>query len=206
MASVALRTSTTYTVAQASYILGLPEKAINNALDRDMAGLGACRVEGGRRTIKHAALLAIRVITATCKNLTVAFRRRIVERVLAADTRVTEIKESSIVVRLDDHRRAVAEGEAKLAAATANITTAADTLGGEPCIVDTRIPVYAVAALLGRHGLDAVMSAYPTLSTADIESAKLYATAHPRKGRPMKTELPLPRGPAVRKRVKRAAA
>ncbi len=59
--------------------------------------------------------------------------------------------------------------------------------GGEPVIRNTRVPVYLIADLLkAGAGLDEVMEDYPSLNAVKVRAAKVYAEAHPRRGRPRK--------------------
>ncbi len=55
-----------------------------------------------------------------------------------------------------------------------------DILGGTPCIVTTRLPVYAVAARF-RAGETAssILDGYPDLTEAHVRAAVAYADAHP---------------------------
>jgi uncharacterized protein (DUF433 family) len=57
--------------------------------------------------------------------------------------------------------------------------------GGEPCIRGTRIGVYELARILeqGASG-DAILEGYPSLKREQLELAKIFAQAYPRKGRP----------------------
>lgn len=59
------------------------------------------------------------------------------------------------------------------------IVSTNDVCGGEPRIAGTRIPVWVIAALRAQ-GLEtpALLKAYPTLRSADIENALRYAENH----------------------------
>ena len=67
-----------------------------------------------------------------------------------------------------------------------------EILGGTPCIVGTRLPVYAVAARF-RAGEPAteIIDGYPDLTPAHVQAAVAYAEAHPFEehpdGRPWRT-------------------
>ena len=65
------------------------------------------------------------------------------------------------------------------------ITSDADILGGTPVIAGTRITVYAV---LGRlqdgDTVEDLVDDYPQIPREALEAAKLYAKAHPLRGRP----------------------
>ena len=55
-----------------------------------------------------------------------------------------------------------------------------DILGGTPCIISTRMPVYAVAARYkaGEPAAE-IIDGYPDLSVAHVLAAVSYASAHP---------------------------
>lgn len=57
--------------------------------------------------------------------------------------------------------------------------------GGEPVIVGTRLPVSSVAARLAAgDSLDDLVADYPGIPKTAFEAARIYAEAHPRRGRP----------------------
>lgn len=61
--------------------------------------------------------------------------------------------------------------------------------GGEPLIRGTRIGVYEVAAMVeqaSEREIEEILSGYPTLKREHLELARVYAVAHPRRGRPPK--------------------
>jgi uncharacterized protein (DUF433 family) len=54
-----------------------------------------------------------------------------------------------------------------------------DVLGGEPCIVRTRIPVWILELARRQGASDAeLLQAYPTLRAEDLSNAWAYARAH----------------------------
>ena len=57
--------------------------------------------------------------------------------------------------------------------------------GGEPCIRGTRIGVYEVASMLYQGAsAEEILEGYPSLKRGQLELAKIFAQAYPRKGRP----------------------
>ena len=57
-------------------------------------------------------------------------------------------------------------------------------LGGEPVFPKSRLSVRHIGALVMNGGLEEIREDYPYLSEQDIEFAKLYALAYPKRGRP----------------------
>jgi len=61
--------------------------------------------------------------------------------------------------------------------------------GGEPVIRGTRIGVYEVAAMANgasEEEIEEILAGYPTLKREHLDLARMYAAAHPRRGRPPK--------------------
>jgi uncharacterized protein (DUF433 family) len=57
-------------------------------------------------------------------------------------------------------------------------------LGGEPVFPKSRLSVRHIGALVMNDGLDEIREDYPYLSEQDIEFARLYTLAYPKRGRP----------------------
>lgn len=69
--------------------------------------------------------------------------------------------------------------------AKAQVATDPEIMGGAPCVAGTRIPVHDVADMVANgDSVEAVVAAYPSLTADQVELACVYATAHPRRGRP----------------------
>jgi uncharacterized protein (DUF433 family) len=61
----------------------------------------------------------------------------------------------------------------------------AEIRGGEPCIRGTRIGVYEVSSMLEQGtSEEEILEGYPSLKREQIELARIFAQAYPRKGRP----------------------
>ena len=57
--------------------------------------------------------------------------------------------------------------------------------GGEPCIKGTRIGVYEIANVLEQGASeDEILEGYPSLNRTQLELARTFAQAYPRRGRP----------------------
>ena len=56
-----------------------------------------------------------------------------------------------------------------------------DILSGAPCFKGTRIPVHDIADMLANSdSVDALLEAYPSLTKAQVEAARVYAKEYPR--------------------------
>lgn len=73
-----------------------------------------------------------------------------------------------------------------------------EVMGGVPCFAGTRVPIEIVLASLDKDiDQERVVAAYPFLTEAHIEAARVYAQVHPRRGRPRRLSDASP--PLVRK-------
>lgn len=96
-------------------------------------------------------------------------------------------------VDMEDMCRAALSHLSDLAKAEKSVVTDPEIRGGIPVIKGTRIGVYEVADLLKDSSVDDVLENFPSLTRESIESARLYAKAHPRPGRPRRTAAPVAR-------------
>lgn len=83
--------------------------------------------------------------------------------------------------------RELGERLARLEKAHAMVHSDPEIRGGEPVIRGTRVPVYQLAEMLEQgaaHG--ELLEEYPSLTEEHLELARVYARAHPRRGRPPK--------------------
>jgi uncharacterized protein (DUF433 family) len=206
MSAIRSKEEREFTVPQASAILGLTPKQVNNVLDRELAPeltrLRLVRRRARGRIISSSGLFALELALAWADRFRPQFRRKILHKALIDQPESESVREDDVVVELAKHREAVTAGVAKLQSAEALVTRDAEVLGGEPCIRNTRIPVYVVAALATQHGRETARATYSSLTANEIELAELYAKANPRKGRP-RTKLPKRKMSANRQRVKK---
>ena len=82
-------------------------------------------------------------------------------------------------------KREVRRGLTVLEKAMRMISTDKNASGGAPCFKGIRIPVHDIADMLvDGDTTEAIRTAYPMLTDAQINAAALYARAYPRRGRP----------------------
>ncbi|MGY6645018.1 MAG: DUF433 domain-containing protein [Salinarimonas sp.] len=96
-------------------------------------------------------------------------------------------------VDMEDVCRAALTNLNDLAKAEKSVVIDPDIRGGIPVMRGTRIGVYEVADLLKSSSVDEILENFPSLTPESIESAKLYAKAHPRPGRPRRMAAPTAR-------------
>ncbi|MBU2655762.1 DUF433 domain-containing protein [Acidomonas methanolica] len=96
--------------------------------------------------------------------------------------RQDEIRFGRFRVTVGDLIEEVEQRTTDLAALSDRVTFRAD---GEPLVKNTSVEVYRIVALLdGGETAAQVLEDYPSLSLADIETARAYAEAYPKAGRP----------------------
>ncbi len=189
------REDKTYTPAEAAVLSGVPLQVIHKAIDAGpLADARGRRVR--RRTLTRADILYLavsRVFDPKLVQLTERAKSRL--RQAIASQRGTAKKRGKLVLfgGLElDLKPVVATIESqatRLERAKKMVTTNPHIRGGEPVIRGTRIGVYEVAAMVeGASGqeIEEILAGYPTLKRQHLDLARLYAAAHPRRGRPRK--------------------
>lgn len=178
------------TLAEASEVTGLNEKAIRKAIENDV--IRASRIvtgpSAGRLSVPLQELVSLRLEKDLAPvQLEV---RRIIIREIAARGVKTDFRrdpEGSLTIDIALARRKVASGLWRLRAARAMVVADPGILNGQPVFRGTRVPVHAVAAMVeAGQTTEAIQAAYPVLRREQIELALAYARAHPLRGRPPK--------------------
>ena len=60
-----------------------------------------------------------------------------------------------------------------------------EIMAGAPVFRGTRVPVYLIAEMIEQETpIDEILDGYPSLTREMVEYAEIYATGHPRHGRP----------------------
>jgi uncharacterized protein (DUF433 family) len=173
-----------FTAAEAAFVLREPVRAVKKALDEGPVEYVLMRKAGvpvraiGWRDLFY--LYAVRVLREelTPKARTEfykALRRTRVER-------GREVNFGRLRIKVADLVKQVERRTAKLAELVDKVEFRAD---GEPILKGSEIEIYRIAALLsGGMSIEDIRQDYPSLSRDAIETAKAYADAHPKPGRP----------------------
>ena len=176
-----------YTPAEAAAVSGLGLKAVNNLIDKHIIDVARPAVGGraARRYLTHSHLLCMRLEHFLAGTLPVERRQQLFEEVDAHPD--TQMIKANTVLHVDvaEARREVDARVRELEAAEAEIHSDPAVLSGEPVFRGTRIPVYGVAAMLDAGAPpDELLLGYPALDARRLALARLWAAAHPRRGRP----------------------
>jgi len=182
-----------YTPAEAGAVSGLKLKAVHNAIDKHIvepvakvrtAQIG--QVKGlGSRFLTGEDLVRLRVWRGVGDTLSAERRQRLFVAIAAKPNAKTVKADELLIVDVGEARKQVDRGVRDLEAAEAIVMKDKGTLGGEPVFKGTRIPVYGIVAMLDAGAtVDELISGYPKLTARMLDLARIWATAHPRRGRP----------------------
>lgn len=176
-----------YTPAEAAAVSGLGLKAVNNVIDKHIVDVSRPTAQGARsrRYLTHSHLLCMRLEHFLAGSLPVE-RRQSLFREVSTQPDMSMVRANSLLhVDVAEARREVDARIRDLEDAEAAIAVDPETLGGEPVFKGTRIPVYAVVAMLAAGvDRDELLSGYPRLDARKLDLAALWTAAHPRRGRP----------------------
>lgn len=181
-----------FTPAEAGAVSGLKLKAVHNAIDKRIVG-PTVRKQAyvvytkpvGRRLLTAEDLVRLRVWRGVGDSLSAERRTRLFEKIEAEPTAKMVKADDLLIVDVAEARKQVDRGVRELAAADALVAKDKAILGGEPVFKGTRIPVYGVAAMLDAGASpDDLLDGYPKLTARMLDLARIWASAHPRRGRP----------------------
>ncbi len=168
---------------EAACVTGVPLKQVHRIID---AGLldGATSGEKRTRAIRQEGLLGLKLAHETMDMLSFIGRQQLVRYLLDhPDARLARARDVSVDLRA--MKGEVKKGLSALAKARDAVVCDPSVLSGMPCIKGTRIPVHYITDMLASgDSAGAIGKAYPQLTKTQIESAALFATAYPRRGRP----------------------
>ncbi|BBK42976.1 hypothetical protein STVA_29960 [Allostella vacuolata] len=173
-----------YTAAEAAFVLREPVRAVRKALDAGPVRPFLLQRAGAAvRAIDWRDLLYLYAVRALREELTPKARMDLYEAV-----RQTPIDRDG-EVRFGRLRVSVADLVDEVDRRTADLAALADRVDfrsdGEPLLKGTAIEVYRIAALLAAGmAVDDVALDYPSLSPDAIKTARSYAQAYPKAGRP----------------------
>jgi uncharacterized protein (DUF433 family) len=181
-----------YTPAEAGAVSGLKLKAVHNAIDKrivePLAKAREAPIGNSQRAPRFLTgedLVRLRVWRGVGDTLS-AERRQLLFGAIAAKPAAKTVKaDELLIVDVGEARKQVDRGVRDLEAAEAVVAKDKATLGGEPVFKGTRIPVYGIAAMLDSGATaEELLSGYPKLTERLLDLARIWAAAHPRRGRP----------------------
>lgn len=176
--------ATHYTAAEAAFVLREPVRSVKKALDSGPVRPTLLRRAGmSVRAIAWRDLFYLYAVRALRDELTPHARVEFYQALQRQPSeRQDEIRFGRFRVTVGDLIEEVEQRTTDLAALSDRVTFRAD---GEPLVKNTSVEVYRIVALLdGGETAAQVLEDYPSLSLEDIETARAYAEAYPKAGRP----------------------
>jgi uncharacterized protein (DUF433 family) len=189
-----------FTAAEVGAMLCLKPVEVSNLIS-EIAPLGVADAGRGKRTVQYRGLFAMLVAKELIHcQLPSRMRAQTLRVALKVTGNRVSVPRTNLQVIVESYRKQVNQGLRSLYEAEVSIEKNRAIMQGEPCIKGTRIPAYVVAAIASAHGLDEALATYPSLKKHQVELARVWAAAHPRRGRPKKTVIPT-QGKVVSKKI-----
>ena len=173
-----------YTAAEAAFVLREPIRLVKKALDDGPVQAKLIAKPGGTvRAIEWSDLLYLYAVRVLRDELTPKGRNEFYHALKGVHVdRAREVRFGRFSVVIDDLKAEVKERSRELVELAEKVDFRPD---GEPVLKRSPVEVYRIAALLaGGLSVDEVREDYPSLRTDEIETARAYAEAHPKSGRP----------------------
>jgi uncharacterized protein (DUF433 family) len=190
-------------INEAAAATGISADKINRLIDDAVLPKSVCVKVGKRRALRAFAVPMVSFGASDGTKLSKGIRleaMRLIER-FAKDNwlRLRDEPEHAKLLRFESGCVTISLGE-PVSAAMAGLNRLGDALrrivedpeirGGLPVVRGTRISVYEIADAVSSDGIKIALEDFPALSREDVEAAMLYATAHPRTGRPRANSSP----------------
>ena len=183
----------TFTPSEAAVVSGVPVKTVHREIDEGPLKPKRKRF-GSKRSLREEDLLYLALaksLDTRLVQLTSEGKDKLYEAIVTYCRRRGPAKREFSVfgggLSLDLKRvlDEVRSSLTRLERAWKMVLEHPEIRGGEPCIRGTRIGVYEIAGMLEQGASeDEILEGYPSLKREQLELAKIFAQAHPRKGRP----------------------
>ncbi len=173
-----------FTATEAAFVLREPVRAVKKSLDLGPVRSVLVRRAGASvRAIGWSDLFYLYAVKALRDELTPKARNEFYAALqLTPIERRDEVCFGRFRISVRDLVGEVKRRTSDLAALAEKVEFRDD---GEPLLKGTQVEVYRIAALLdGGSSIEQVLEDYPSLSRENAETAKSYADAYPKKGRP----------------------
>ena len=178
-----------YSPTEAAVLSGIGVKAVNNAIDKRIVFAVRQPKRAGTRSLRRALstddLLRLKLWYEVGGVLSLERRERLFEAILEKPEAKQVRADDLLIIDVAEARKQIAARARDLDEAEALVTQDKVIMGGEPVFKGTRIPVRLIAAMIADGAdPDEILVGYPKLDLRLISLASIWATAHPRRGRP----------------------
>jgi len=174
-----------FTPTEAAAIINLPVRFVQKAIDE--GPLRSARSNKGRTLDLEdlVFLYLIGRIDSGFVRVTSSAKRQLRKKLGKSLRAGTDLDIGGCIFQLKSAFRAVRRRLSKLQKAKRMVVCDPEIRGGLPVIKGTRIGVYEIAAMLEQESNEAeFLEEYPSLKAEDLEFARIYSVAYPRRGRP----------------------
>jgi len=178
-----------YTPTEAAALSDVGVKTVNNAIDKRIIDPVRAPAGGsGRlrpRVLNADDLLRVKLWSKIGGVLSQDRRQRLFDALGDSPGARTIKADDLLIVDVGEARRQIAARIRDLDAAEAMVEHGKGVMGNEPVFRGTRIPVRMIAAMLIQGATeDELLEGYPALDRRQLELARIWAIAHPPRGRP----------------------
>jgi uncharacterized protein (DUF433 family) len=177
-----------FTTAEVAFVLREPINAVKKALDAGPVEAKLVKKPGGTvRTVGWPDLVFLYAAHELRHELTPKARSDFYHALKStAFDRAKQVRFGGLIVAIDHFKDEVRKRAQELARLAEKVEFRKD---GEPLLKGTDIEVHRIAALLdGGMTRDEIRKDYPSLKPDAVATAKAYAEAHPKAGRPYPTK------------------
>lgn len=177
---------------EAAFVTGLPEKTINQAIDRaEVQTLPTRRIDDRERALAFADVVYLRMRGELGDLLSSEGKRRLREELVLANAKeeFDVLHIGPLEIRLAPWLSDVRERLVEMERLWSFITIDPNVRAGEPVVRGTRIGIHALADL-ARQGASTqeLLEDHPALTPESLEAALTWARMYPRRGRRPRTE------------------
>lgn len=175
-----------FTVAEASWVTGLSMKAVNKAIEDAAVPIRIVRAGVVRRRyLPYASLLCLQLHAEGLKRLPLRMRKEVFRRVLSKPQQKQLKYTDALIIDVRGARGKMSGRLQNLEKISGTVHSDPEIMAGIPVFRGTRIPVYLIADMVEQGTpVNEIIEGYPSLSREMVEYAEIYATTHPRRGRP----------------------
>ena len=178
-----------FTPAEAAAVSDVGIKAVHNAIDKRIVDTVARPGSRAGRIVHRAltgeGLLQLKLWYGVGSTLAAERRQRLFEAIKAAPSAKTVKADDLLIIDVAEARKQLRTCILDLDEAEAMIGRVSGVMGGEPVFKGSRIPVRMINAMLAQGADEGeILEGYPKLTPRMIELARIWAAAHPTRGRP----------------------
>lgn len=174
-----------FTVGEAAHVSGVTLKRVHNAIDKHVVAPDADRGTYAPRTVSGRQMLLLKLWAEVGDFLNDERRAKLLEALDDEPSLARFRIDPLVTLELAPARKEIETRTRELDAASAVVEKRRSVMRGEPVFKGTRIPVRLVADMLADGAsVGEILESYPRLDANIVELGRIWAAAHPRRGRP----------------------